>query len=206
MTLAAATLALAACDPPSEEPSASAAPAPAVTVTATVTVTAAPIPAPAAPDYGFTFFEQAHIGSTFSQMSAQLHYPVAGIEACPHYGPIWNSEIATTYAFTNAMNPGTGVTFFYTNRFLGPATGPWPVNAEGVGIGSTQAELLAAYPSAVVGSVEDLGAGLIATVTVADPDSSSKYVFGFSGGSSTVDLLQWGPSAGGQWSHLCGGF
>lgn len=44
----------------------------------------------------------------------------------------------------------------------------------------------------------DLGAGDIDTITVDDPDSDS--------GSTTVDLLQWGPDAGTQWSHLCGGF
>lgn len=64
---------------------------------------------------------------------------------------------------------------------------------------------MAAFPTAVLGSMTDLGAGDITTITVDDPDSDSKYVYGFSGG-STVDLLQWGPEAGHQWSHLCGGF
>ncbi len=42
-----------------------------------------------------------------------------------------------------------------------------------------RAELVAAYPDAVVGTATDLGA---------------------------VDLLQRGTRAGVQWSHLCGGF
>ncbi len=177
--------------------------------TVTVTVTATPEPgAPSSePDYGFTFFEEAQLGSTWSEMSTQLHYPVGGIEECPWYGALWNTELATTYAYTDHDNPnGLGSTMFYTNRLLAPEGASFPRNAEGVGVGSTMAELLAAYPDAVVGTHNDLGAGDLDTVTVDDPDSDSKYVFAFSLGNSTVDLLQWGPDAGGQWSHLCTGF
>jgi hypothetical protein len=88
---------------------------------------------------------------------------------------------------------------------LATSTAAYPRNAEGVGIGSTQAEVMAAFPTAVLGSMTDIGAGDITTITVDDPDSDSKYVYGFNG-SSTVNLLQWGPGAGNQWSHLCGGF
>jgi hypothetical protein len=171
----------------------------------TVTVTVTPEPE-ATPDFGFTFFEQAQVGSTWDQLSAQLHYPVAGIEECPWYGAVWNSEIATTYAFTDSSNPGAGVSFFYTNRFLAADGASFPRNAEGVGVGSTQAQVVAAYPTAVVGSHDDLGAGHITTITVDDPDSDSVYVFGLSEGRAVVDLLQWGPNAGNQWSHLCTGF
>src|SRR5690606_13721183 len=120
-------------------------------------------------------------------------------EDCPHYGAVWNTELATTYAFTDPDSPAGGVTFFYTNRFLAPDGSPFPRNAEGVGVGSTQAEVLAAYPGATVGVHEDLGAGLLSVITVDDADTDSKYVFAFYEGSTTVDLLQWGPSAGNQW-------
>ena len=77
-----------------------------------------------------------------------------------------------------------------------------------MGVGSTQAEVLAAYPSAVVDSYTDLGAGDMTRITVDDPASDSKYVFAINGsaGANVVDLLQWGPGAGTQWSHLCSGF
>lgn len=198
---------LAACtgDPADTPASSGEAPEPAPTVTVTATVTAEP-EAVDTPDYGFTFFEEAKIGHTFAQAGAALHMPVIGMDACPYYGAIWLTDAATTYAFTDASNPGAGIAFFYTNAFLGTSSDPWPRNAEGVGVGSTQAEIIAAYPSATTAVVNDLGAGDITVITVDDPDSDSKYAFGFYAGSSTVDLLQWGPDAGNQWSHLCGGF
>ena len=196
---------LAACSgEPGDEPTSSApVPEPAPTVTVTVTETPEP---EAAPDYGFTFFEQAHVGHTFAQAGAALHMPVIGMDACPYYGAVWNTDAASTYAFTDASEPGSGIDFFYTIGLTGTASDPWPRNAEGVGIGSTQAEILAAYPGATTASVNDLGAGDLTVITVDDPDSDATYAFAFYAGSSTVDLLQWGINAGGQWSHLCGGF
>lgn len=190
-----AVLLLAGCTPPGP-----AEPAPTVTIYETAA------PAGPAADYGFTFFEQAQLGTGWTEMSAALHYPVAGIEDCPWYGALWNSEITSTYAFLDSRDASGGSTFFYTNRLLAADDASFPRNAEGVGVGSTQAQILAAYPDAVVGSFDDLGAGTIATITVDDPDSDSKYVFGISDGSAVVDLLQWGPAAGTQWSHLCTGF
>jgi hypothetical protein len=205
----AAVALLSACTPPPPSGSASMAPAPAVTVT--VSATPSPSPAPAAPDFGFTFFHGAQIGTTWAEMGAGLHTAVAGYDdgstSCPWFGSLWDTSLVTTWAFTDSHNPGAGSQFFFTQRYLAPDSGPFPRNAEGVGVGSTQAQVVAAYPAAVVGSVDDLGAGHITTVTVSDPSGSgSKYVFGISDGSAVVDLLQWGPGAGNQWSHLCTGF
>lgn len=205
--IAVSVLALAACTGGGEIESSSGAPVPpAPTVTIAVTVTPEP-PAPTTrPDFGFTFFEEAQLGQSFDQASAALRMPLAGLDECPYYGPVWITQLATTYAFTDFDNPNGPITLFYAQQFLGSPSDSWPRNAEGVGLGSTQAEILAAYPDAVVGAMTDLGAGDITTITVADPDSDSKYVFGITSGAPAVDLLQWGANAGGQWSHLCGGF
>ena len=206
-----AALTLAGCTPPSPAASSSAGPVPTVTATVTVTVTPSPAPAPPPPpDFDFTSYEGAQIGSTWAQMSTQIGLAVSGNYQCAWYGQLRGTEVVQTYAFTNASNPnGAGSSLFYTQVEDPSATGPFPRNAEGVGVGSTKAEVLAAYPSAVVGSVEDLSAGHIDTITVPAPAGGSKYVFGISGNSAspnTVDLLQWGgPSAGVQWGHLCSG-
>lgn len=194
----AAVFVLAGCAP--STPTSDPAPVPTVTVTATPDA-AAPLP-----DFGFTFFEQAQIGSTWDEMSAQLHYPVGGAAECPWYGGVWNSELTTTYAYTSPQDAGTGASMFYTHRLAAADGAPFPRNAENVGVGSTQEAVVAAYPDAIVGSIDDLGVGTITTITVDDPDSDSKYVFGISDGSAVVNLLQWGPRAGTQWSHLCTGF
>ncbi|MEO8094638.1 MAG: hypothetical protein ABI632_06865 [Pseudolysinimonas sp.] len=199
VTAAAVVVMLAGCVGSPVVPSGS--PTPSATVTPTTSAT--PTPAARA-DFGFTYFENADLGSTFDQMSTQLGRPVAGITECPWYGPVDATDPHITYAFLDSRDASVGTTFFYSLAYPGVTT--YPRNAEHVGLGSTQAELLAAYPTAVVGSTHDLGAGDIATVTVQDPSSPAKYVFGFNGDTGTVDLLQWGSAPGTQWSHLCEGF
>lgn len=195
---------LAGCTPISGIPFGGSSPEP----VPTVTVTATPAPEGPRADYGFTFFEEATMGSTWDEMSAQLHYEVAGIDqpwndqVCPHYGLVWGTELVRTYAFMDEGHVG----MFYTNRGIAADSASFPRNSEGVGVGSTEAQILAAYPAAVVDDYTDIGAGEIHRITVDDPDSDSKYVFGISASNSVVDLLQWGPLAGNQWSHLCSGF
>ncbi len=206
-----AALTLAACTP-TDTTDAS---APVATTTVTTTVTASPTaspPAPPAPapDFDFTSYEGAQIGSTWAQMSTQIGLAVGGNYECAWYGQLRATELVWTYAFTDTSNPDSaGSTFFSTQMDGSSAAGPFPRNAEGVGVGSTKSELLAAYPSAVVGTYDDLTVGPLTTITVPDPAGGSKYVFAISGNSpdpNMVDLLQWGSAdAGGQWGHLCTG-
>ena len=204
LTSAAIVVALSACGSPAPTDTGGTTEPPSPSPSATETSAPTEPDGPRA-DYGFTFFEEAQIGSTFAQISEQLHYPVGPYDGCPYYGSVWNTELFTTSAFTDVDNPSGPVVFFYSNRFLAPDDASFPRNAEGVGIGSTEADILGAYPAAVVETTTDPGAGPLTKYTVDDPDSDSKYVFAISDGSAVVDLLQWGPEAGGQWSHLCGG-
>lgn len=192
--------------PGGDDPTASASPGtPAPTVTVTVAATPPPADPATGPDYGFTFFGEAQMGATWVAMDEQLRMPVAGLDECPHYGPLWETALATTYAFTDPETPGAGAAFFYTNRFQADAGAPFPRNAEGVGVGSTMAELTAAYSDGTTDSVEDLGAELLHHSHRGRSGERLEVRVRLLGRLGHRRQAPVGADAGAQWSHLCGG-
>ncbi|UYN84726.1 MAG: hypothetical protein KIT89_06070 [Microcella sp.] len=194
----AAMLALSSCA--AEAPPAAETPAP----TVTVTVSPSPEPEVALGDFGFTYFGAATIDAAdVAALEAQLGAAVDVPAECPWYPMIAShGTYAETRAFFDSRGVTPGVRFFYTLE-MGD-DGVMPRTVEGVGVGSTEAEVLAAYPSAVIdNSFEDVSLGPIKRIIVDDPASDSKYVFGLFEGDEYIGILQWGPDAGGQWAHLC---
>lgn len=194
---------------PGGAPSGAGSPTPGPTPTVTSAPTGSPSPDTAAePDFGFTFFHGAQLGDGWDQMSSALGHAVGPEPACYYpYGPLETSgDVVTMASWDHEIS--SGVTIFYTFFLRNDATGPFPRNAEGVGVGSTRAEVLAAYPEAVVDISTPVGEAPVTRIRVGDPDSDSEYAFGISGyaGADVVDKLQWGTTgAGGVWEHLCGG-
>ncbi len=184
-------------------PAPPAAQTPAPTVTVTVEPTPEPEPEVLA-DYGFTYFRGGQLSAPdFATFSTQFGSPVTGIAECPWYAQVeTHGADAFTFAFTDPEGIDPGILFFYTQDFSAGAPG-LPRNAEGIGVGSTEAEVLAAYPGAVVDAYEDISVGPMTRITVDDPATDSKYVFAITEGSPAVNLLQWGTAAGTQWAHLC---
>lgn len=192
-----ATFVLSSCA--ADAPPAAETPAP----TVTVTVSPTPEPEVALGDFGFTYFGAATIDAAdVSALEAQLGAAVDVPAECPWYPIVaTHGTYAETRAFFDSRGVTPGVRFFYTLE-MGD-DGVMPRTVEGVGVGSTEAEVLAAYPTAVIDNFDDISIGTITRITVDDPASTSRYVFGLYEGDANVSLLQWGPDAGGQWAHLC---
>ena len=205
---AAMALMLSACTP--TEPAIETTAEPTPTVESTPSATPTP---EAHADFDIDRFRSATLDlADPGAVGAALGGLAAEFDECPWYPILENhSEYSSTSAFFDTDFFGRtdlepNVRFFYTISGDEVVPPGMPRNPEGVGVGSTHDEIRAAYPGAVESLEYAEGNGDLVTFTVRRADTDSVYVFASdSSHPGVINLLQWGPDAGGQWSHLCSG-
>ncbi|MBN2176251.1 MAG: hypothetical protein JW722_01165 [Demequinaceae bacterium] len=175
-------------------PSGGPAPVPTVTVTAS---------ADDVPEYDYDRFFNVHIGDTHAQASAAQGYPITGETICPWFTRIVSNDNIYFIggALTRVDNPlNTPFDTFFMRYYGDPnAVYTFPKNAEGIGIGSTLAELQAAYPTMYETDPDDSYTGL--TYYVVEGPGGNNYRFNVEGGK--VTMVFWGPGLSMQPGDLC---
>jgi hypothetical protein len=158
-------LLLAACTAPAPNPSPTATPT--VTATVTPTPTPTPEPVPAAPVYTdntadwiitYTGIGPIEFSQAFSQIAASIPSPERFTEACPPLA-----------LYSSGIQPQVGVAFvddvpwdLVVATFGQEAlTDQAPHTAEGIRVGSTADEVLAAYPDALLNGEVAYGAYVV---------------------------------------------
>ncbi len=187
---------------PSASPSAS--PTPAVTPTPTPTATASgdcPTWTEGMSGIDFNRYYGICVGMSFVEVD------ISGEASCPWYATIDSDEGLGWYvsALSNNEDPGTQIWFFKMQWILTPASNAashdLPATPKGITIGSTEADMMAAYPSAVTMLIDDISRGQRDERVVAEPDGNT-YVFDIVDG--YVSEITWGQHlSNGQNGELC---
>lgn len=221
--LAVAALALTACaaDPaePSTPPATTAPASPSSTAT---TAQASPIPTETAaaldcpawsddPDgqvaaIGPNYFAGACLGRSFDDAAANGS-PVTAGEPCPWYGTITADDELGYYGITvtPTETPGDGIFLFILRWFSEPADAAaydLPATAEGITIGSSVKDVLAAYPAGTEVTFDDISRG-VRTQIVVPTGADTSYNFDIADG--VVTEIAWGNQImdGGPNGELC---
>ncbi len=224
--VAVAALSLTACGPGDTTPTplSSATPTPGatpgVTPSPTPTETSTPTPTPSTggcpvwvddPDnplaaIDFNRYVGICVGMSFPEAAVASGMPVIGEASCPWLANITADETLGFYvsAMSNDPDPNSEILFFRMIWQSDPALAnsyEMPRTAQGISIGSTEAELLAAYPSAVAVMVDDMSRGPRDERLVSGPDGLT-YVFSIIDG--YVSEIAWGLNlTSGQNGELC---
>jgi hypothetical protein len=228
LTLAAASalaLALVACEPPATEPSPSASDSPTAMPSPVFSDSPTPMPSPVDPialdcptwDDGLVEDGPAPIAANryagicagMSFAEASMTYggpPLAGYDYCPWVAPIVQQDDPGMYieAISDPGAPGDDIFMFRFSWLADPASASSyevPRTAENITIGSTAAEVLAAYPVGSTIVFDDMAIGprdqIVVPVT-----SEYSYVFDVTGG--LVNTMYWGESlSAGATAELC---
>ena len=203
-TLAAPTLVTWA--PPSPSPSLSATPT-ATSATPSPTPSAAPVFAQGDPcshpsdsfnglaGIDFDRYARICLGMSFAQASnAMLGPPINGEASCPWYAFVLTVQDPGLYvaAITQPSNPGASISMFAMTWQGDPTAAAdfgAPSTAKSISVGSTPAEVKAAYPSATSVTVNDPSRGTRTQLVVAGPSETS-MVFDVTSG--VVTDMYWG--------------
>ncbi len=134
------------------------------------------------------------VGMDFPTASSASGEDIAGNPSCPWYADIIADNASGFYvsALSPVESPGSQITFFRMAWLNDPATASsyeMPTTAEGITIGSTLAQLQAAYPSATHYAIDDMSRGPRDEWVVLGPNGN-EYIFDVTAG--LVSEVNWG--------------
>ena len=189
-----ACLLLAGCAPAASG-SSTPSPAPAATPSPSPipVVTPSPSPSPDVAEIDFDRFTTIYLGMTFAEASAASGIAIQGEAMCPWFANIVVDDPVGLYVGT--VSPieaaGSEIWFFRMLWLDDPALAPadLPSTVEGITIGSTEAEVVAAYPSAVLTTVDDIARGTRTFYLVPGPNDLTLI---FDVQSGLVSEITWG--------------
>ena len=142
----------------------------------------------------FNRFADVCLGMSYAKATAVTGVPVVGETQCPWVTTLESDDTLGYYvtAISPVDTPGSEIWFFHMVWQSDPATATaydLPRTPEGITIGSTVAQLVAAYPGATTMAIDDYSRGPRDERVVLGPDSTA-YVFDITGG--LVSELTWG--------------
>lgn len=151
-------------------------------------------------------FMGACVGQSFADAAAN-NTAVAAVEQCPWYGDIVSNDDLGFYvsAVSDPESPAESIQFFVVRWFSDPGTAAqyeMPRTAEGIGIGSTRNDVLAAYPDNVQLDFDDIARGPRSQVVVSLDDGTT---YNFDITDNLVSEISWGEglAQGGPNGDLC---
>jgi len=189
---------------PSESPSPS--PSPTETAVALDCPTWSDDPDNQAAAIGPISFAGVCVGQSFDEAAA-TGAPITSPEQCPWYGQLVAQDDPGFYvtALSDPSAPGEEISFFILYWFAEPeaaASFEMPRTAEGITIGSTVDEVMAAYPTATEVTFDDIARGSRKQLVV---PTSADTTYNFDVPDGVVTEISWGKglSEGGPNGDLC---
>ncbi len=159
------------------------------------------------PAIDFNRYVEICLGMSFAEATRAMPGPtIAGQPECPWYAELLSVDDPGLYvaAVTDPANPGDEIFLFRMIWIGNPADAASfaaPATQEGISVGSTTAEVRAAYPSATAVRVDDPARGPRDQLVVAGSSGNS---LAFDVTSGRVDAMYWGKRiANGAAGELC---